>query len=100
MIQKFEQYIDSLNESSNKLKLSDSFEYKLKDDKVLKVEAYDGPGMAGENMTFVYLTIDGKNVNFKNIQKDFINDKDKKELSKYLEEINDINYSSAISFIK
>jgi hypothetical protein len=75
------------------------FTYQLKNGKTLEIEETDGPGMAGEPMTFTILKIDGKTVHFDDI-KHLMEPKDAQELEQYLDEVGGSNAASADNWVR
>lgn len=75
------------------------FTYQLKNGKTLEIEETDGPGMAGEPMTFSILKVDGKPVQFDAI-KSLMDPKDAQELEQYLDEVGGANAASADRWVR
>lgn len=73
--------------------------YLLKNRRVLYITECYITGMAGEPMVAVYLTVNGKNVNFDAV-KDQMNDGDRAELKSFLFNVGRVNNASAINFCK
>ena len=73
--------------------------YQLKNGKTLEIDETNGPGMAGEPMTFTILKIDGKTVHFDDI-KHLMEPNDAQELEAYLDEVGDQNAASADNWVR
>ncbi len=73
--------------------------YQLTDGRTLVVSTQDYPGMAGEPMTIVDLSIDGKTVRFQEI-KNLLNTKDANELNNFIEDISDDNAENADRWVR
>jgi len=75
-----------------------SMEFKTKDGKKVELREVDGHGMADEPMTFAYLFLDGVLTKFNDIE-DLLNSQDALDLKARLDDINDENQASAISYV-
>lgn len=71
---------------------------KLTNGNILEVATHVGKGMAGESMEYVILTLGNRIVRLNEI-KQLLTPKDLRELKAYLDEINESNHDSAVSFV-
>jgi hypothetical protein len=71
--------------------------YKLHNGKHLTVESETIPGMAGEPMEAVCLTVDNQPVQFKVIRGQ-MNSNDANELGEYLDDVSESNHDSAVKW--
>lgn len=71
--------------------------YQLIDGRILYASEKNFPGMAGEQMTVLILSIDGKPVSFNTI-KEFLFPEDRTEIKNWIDDLSDSNHAAAVAF--
>jgi len=71
--------------------------YDLSDGRTLEVQEHDMTGMAGEPCSYLVYLIDGKPINFSDIQS-LLNPKDAAEIEDWSNNLSDNNHSNAIAW--
>lgn len=71
--------------------------YRLKDGRILFVAESDMTGMAGEDMTVIFFTIECEKVPF-NTFKHLLKESDRIELEDWMNDVYEINHANAINF--